>query len=75
MWSSIFDIFLVYIIFISIGTFLVIFWIYVNADYLEKTEEKDDKLDTIDYIAFAILLANPIIELVLFYLYIKDNYT
>jgi len=68
------NVLITYMIIINIVTIPVIFWIYANSDYLEKTGEKDDKMDTIDDIMFIILLANPIVELILFYLYIKDNY-
>ena len=74
MWHIISNILVVYIIVINIITLPVIFWIYANAEYLEKTGEEDNELDTIDTIAFIILIANPIIELVLLYFYIKDNY-
>ena len=74
MWHIIFNILVVYIVVINIITLPVIFWIYANAEYLEKTGEEDNELDTIDTIAFVILIANPIVELVLFYFYIKDNY-
>jgi len=74
MLYIIFNILLIHITIVNIAAIPVIFWIYVNADYLEKTGEEDNELGTIDTIAFVILIANPIIELVLLYYYIKDNY-
>ena len=75
MWYGIFNILIIYTIIINIITIPVIFWIYANDDYLEKTGEKDDKIENIDIIVATILLANPIVEMILFYTYIKDNYT
>ena len=75
MWYGIINILIIYTIIINIITIPVILWIYANDDYLEKTGEKDDKIENIDIIVATILLANPIVEMILFYTYIKDNYT